>query len=28
LIQDGISLFTISRRLGHASTRTTEQVYT
>jgi integrase len=27
LIQDGISLFTISRRLGHASTRTTEQVY-
>lgn len=27
LIQDGVSLFTISRRLGHASTRTTEQVY-
>lgn len=27
LIQDGVSLFTISRRLGHASTRTTEEVY-
>ncbi|UKA68342.1 site-specific integrase [Arthrobacter sp. FW306-05-C] len=27
LIQDGVPLFTISRRLGHASTRTTEQVY-
>jgi integrase len=27
LIQDGVSLFTVSRRLGHASTRTTEQVY-
>lgn len=27
LIQDGVSLFTISRRLGHASTTTTEQVY-
>ncbi|MBG0740679.1 site-specific integrase [Paeniglutamicibacter antarcticus] len=27
LIQDGVSLFTISRRLGHASTSTTEQIY-
>lgn len=27
LIQDGVPLFTISRRLGHTSTRTTEQVY-
>ncbi|WP_246295569.1 tyrosine-type recombinase/integrase [Arthrobacter wenxiniae] len=27
LIQEGVSLFTISRRLGHSSTRTTEQVY-
>ncbi|NVM97764.1 site-specific integrase [Arthrobacter sp. SDTb3-6] len=27
LIQEGLSLFTISRRLGHSSTRTTEQVY-
>ncbi|WP_235505739.1 tyrosine-type recombinase/integrase [Arthrobacter sp. Leaf337] len=28
LIQDGaISMFTISRRLGHASTRTTEEIY-
>ena len=27
LIQDGVNLFTISRRLGHTSTRTTEQVY-
>ncbi|WP_306858847.1 tyrosine-type recombinase/integrase [Arthrobacter bambusae] len=27
LIQEGVSLFTVSRRLGHASTRTTEQVY-
>lgn len=27
LIQDGVSLFTISRRLGHSSTRTTEEVY-
>lgn len=27
LIQGGVSLFTISRRLGHASTRTTELVY-
>ncbi|WP_159619145.1 tyrosine-type recombinase/integrase [Arthrobacter zhaoguopingii] len=27
LIQDGVPLFTVSRRLGHASTRTTEQVY-
>ncbi|MFC0455436.1 tyrosine-type recombinase/integrase [Arthrobacter liuii] len=27
LIQDGVPLFTISRRLGHASTKTTEQVY-
>lgn len=27
LIQDGVLLFTISRRLGHASTSTTEQVY-
>lgn len=27
LIQDGVSLFTISGRLGHALTRTTEQVY-
>ncbi|PVE19315.1 site-specific integrase [Arthrobacter sp. Bz4] len=27
LIQDGVSLFIVSRRLGHASTRTTEQVY-
>ncbi|MBT2512203.1 tyrosine-type recombinase/integrase [Arthrobacter sp. ISL-30] len=27
LIQDGVNLFTIARRLGHTSTRTTEQVY-
>jgi integrase len=27
LIQDGVPLFTISRRFGHTSTRTTEQVY-
>ena len=27
LIKDGVHLFTISRRLGHTSTRTTEQVY-
>ncbi len=27
LIQDGVSLFIISRRLGHASTTTTEQIY-
>jgi integrase len=27
LVQDGVPLFTISRRLGHASTKTTEQVY-
>lgn len=27
LIQDRVSLFTISRRLGHASTRTTESIY-
>lgn len=27
LIQYGVPIFTISRRLGHASTRTTEQVY-
>ncbi|MFS2087633.1 tyrosine-type recombinase/integrase [Paenarthrobacter nicotinovorans] len=27
LIQDGVPIFTISRRLGHASTRTTEGVY-
>ncbi|WP_240684947.1 tyrosine-type recombinase/integrase [Arthrobacter nitrophenolicus] len=27
LIQDGVPLFTISRRRGHVSTRTTEQVY-
>jgi integrase len=28
LIQDGtISMFAISRRLGHASTRTTEEIY-
>ena len=27
LIQDGVPLFTISRHLGHTSTRTTEQVY-
>jgi integrase len=28
LIQDGkVSMFTISRRLGHASTRTTEDIY-
>ncbi|MCX8453712.1 tyrosine-type recombinase/integrase [Paenarthrobacter ureafaciens] len=27
LIQDGVPIFTISRRLGHASIKTTEQVY-
>src|SRR4029078_4163319 len=27
LIQDGVSLFTLSRRLGHAVTPTKEQVY-
>lgn len=27
LIQEGVPLFTISRRLGHATTRTTEAVY-
>ncbi|MCA4131884.1 site-specific integrase [Arthrobacter sp. M4] len=27
LVQDGVNLFIISRRLGHTSTRTTEQVY-
>lgn len=27
LVQDGVPLFTISRRLGHASSRTIEQVY-
>ncbi|MFJ4228402.1 tyrosine-type recombinase/integrase [Paenarthrobacter nicotinovorans] len=27
LIQDGVPIFTVSRRLGHASIKTTEQVY-